>query len=93
MLTRGSSFLTAAVLGSGVATAITIAGAATQSQTTAAKAGVNAEVRISAGPLARRNTPVSFPLPGASNGTTYGLSGAGGTLPVQISDGVCRITG
>jgi methane monooxygenase PmoA-like len=49
---------------------------------------VSAEVRISAGSIARRNTPVSFPLPGAAAASKYALTGAGQTLPVQVSDGI-----
>ena len=45
-------------------------------------------MRISAGPVARRNTPVSFPLPATDNGVSYVLTGTTGTLPVQISDGM-----
>src|SRR5262245_55489262 len=80
------SFLYIVALGSATAFALSGSPPSPPVQTMASAA----DITISAGANARRNTPVSFPLPGASNGA-YSLSGGGKTLPVQVSDGVAWV--
>jgi hypothetical protein len=42
---------------------------------------------VAAGPHARQNTIISFPIPGSRRGALYGLSAAGIVLPLQVQDG------
>jgi len=89
MLTRASSLILTAALGLGAALFVQAGGHASNSQdATTSRPAASADVRISAGPVARRNTPVSFPMPATGNGVSYVLTGTTGTLPVQISDGM-----
>jgi hypothetical protein len=89
MFARTSSFLfVMSAIGSAATVAVSVSAGSFANQSPNMSSEAN--VTISAGAIARRNTPVSFPLPGASNGA-YSLSGGGKTLPVQISDGVAWV--
>jgi hypothetical protein len=47
-----------------------------------------ARIEIAAGPAARRDTPVSFPLPAGRTGASYALRSGDSDLPLQVADGV-----